>query len=67
MIEIVEDLPFEDCEKCNCFLPGLKHWIYADDMCHKNKVIIYCSKSETCKDVRRHIKNVEEEQQDAAE
>ena len=58
MIEIVTDLPFEDCEKCNLFYPGLKYWKFAKDMCNTNKVIIFCHKSETCENVRRHIKNL---------
>ena len=68
MIDIVKDLPFEDCEICQVFEPSTNQTrMFGDDKCLVNEITVTCSRYGICREIRRHIESNKEEQTDAAE
>ena len=68
MIEIVKDLPFEDCEICQVFDPEIDQTkMFGDFKCLVNDITITCSRYNVCREIRRHLENNKEEQTDAAD
>lgn len=63
MIDIVKDLPFEDCETCECFEPNFRsNKLFGDEKCLVNEIIVNCSSSPICREIRRQMKKKEEKQ-----
>lgn len=68
MIEIVKDLPFEDCEICQVFEPCTDQTrMFAEDRCVVNEITITCSRYKICREVRRHIDSVKEAQKNGTD
>ena len=68
MIEIVKDLPFEDCEICQVFDPEIDQTkMFGDYKCLVNDITITCSRYKVCREIRRHLESNKEEKQDGAE
>ena len=57
MIDIVKDLPFEDCEHCECIEPEVSvNKLYGDFslLCHE--IEVYCANAKLCGKIREHLK-----------
>lgn len=68
MIEIVKDLPFEDCEICQVFEPDINHnRMFGDNVCLEDEVTVTCSRYRICREVRRHIESIKEAEQSGAD
>ena len=68
MIDIVKDLPFEDCEICQVFEPSIDQTkMFGDFKCLVNEITVTCNNYKICREVRRHLGSKKEEQTDAAE
>ena len=66
MIDLIKVLPFEDCERCQCFEPNFRsNKLFGDDECLVNEIEVHCSSAPICREIRKHIKK--EEKTDAAE
>ena len=68
VIDLRKDLPFEDCEICQVFDPETDHSrMFGDNVCLINEITVTCSRYKICREIRRHLESIKEEQQDAAE
>ena len=68
MIDLVKNLPFEDCEMCQVFDPDVNQSrMFGDGVCLVNEITVTCSRHKICREVRRHIESMKEEKQDGAE
>ena len=57
MIDIVKDLPFEECETCQLFEPSFQsNKMFADNECVINEIEVHCSSSPVCREIRRQLK-----------
>ena len=68
MIDIVKDLPFEDCEICQVFEPELNQTrMFGDCVCLVNEITVTCSRYKICREVRRQLESRKEKKTDAAD
>ena len=54
MIELLKDLPFDDCEECECFEPTFHtSKMFADFKCVVKNIAVGCENTKLCKELRR--------------
>ena len=67
MIDLIKDLPFEDCETCDCFEPNFStSKLFGDYKCLVHEILVSCHSSPICREIRRHMEE-KEDKKDAAE
>ena len=68
MIEIVKNLPFEDCEICQVFDPEIDQTkMFGDFKCLVNDITITCSRHKVCREIRRHLESNKEAENNGAD
>ena len=61
MIDIVKDLPFEDCEICQLFEPEFEQTkMFGDDVCLVNEITVTCGRYKICREIRRQLESKKE-------
>ena len=61
MIDIVKDLPYEDCEICQVFEPEFDQTkMFGDNVCLVNEITVICGKFKICREIRRHLASKKE-------
>ena len=62
MIDIVKDLPFEDCEICQVFEPEIDQTrMFGENVCLVNEITVTCSRYRICREIRRQLESKKEE------